>query len=151
MIENFTYVIDSDLQVQTYFIPIHSFNPSFLHSVRIALPDTLLPDTLFPNTLLSDTPLLDCPAPGNLPTVKNPQIKNLPKVGHQGQQRKAALRKCSCLALCASPAPDALERGVGFCFGGCFFTVARRLPCRIAQVEIPVFYRVPVPRSRLNC
>ena len=25
MIEYFTYVIDSDLQVQTYFIPIHSF------------------------------------------------------------------------------------------------------------------------------
>ena len=34
MIEYFTYVIDSDLQVQAYFIPIHSFNPTFLHSFR---------------------------------------------------------------------------------------------------------------------
>ena len=32
MIEYFTYVIDSDLQVQTYFIPIHSFIPSFPRS-----------------------------------------------------------------------------------------------------------------------
>ena len=38
MIEYFTYVIDSGLQIQTYFIPIHSFNPSFLpEGFRIAL------------------------------------------------------------------------------------------------------------------
>ena len=55
MIEYFTYVIDPGLQVQTYFIPIHSFPRSFIPSGgfpasvrqrRIALTDTPLPDTL---------------------------------------------------------------------------------------------------------